>query len=120
MKLAFHECKSISTKMARLLSSMLQLTMDELGPHELKYLQLPKSTKQEVSMKMGVGISLDRILKGLEQQHTMHDYLLVLHVLMYVKMLVIDKTGMSLTIVGLEDNFLSKRDIKLEFMTSCV
>ena len=35
----------------------------------------------------------------------MHDYLLVLHVLMYVKMLVIDKTGMSFTIVGLEDNF---------------
>ena len=40
--------------MARLLSSMLQLTMDELGPHELKYLQLPKSTKEEVSMKMSV------------------------------------------------------------------
>ena len=49
--------------MARLLSSMLQLTMDELGPHELKHPQLPKSTKGEVSMKMCVGISLDRYLK---------------------------------------------------------
>ena len=36
----------------------------ELGPNELKYLQLPKSTKEEVSVKISIGIPLERILQG--------------------------------------------------------
>ncbi len=41
-------------------------TGHELGPNELKYLQLPKSTKEEVSMKISAGIPPERILQGIE------------------------------------------------------
>ena len=36
----------------------------ELGPCELKHLPLPQSTKQEVSMKISLGVPTERILEG--------------------------------------------------------
>ena len=39
-------------------------TGHDLGPQELKYLPLPSSTKQEVSMKISMGITAERILSG--------------------------------------------------------
>lgn len=39
-------------------------TGHELGPNELKFLQLPKSTKEDVSMKISMGIPPERILQG--------------------------------------------------------
>ena len=36
----------------------------ELGPQELRYLLLPKSTKEEVSMKMSMGVPAQNILQG--------------------------------------------------------
>ena len=40
-------------------------TGHDLGPHELKHLPLPESTKQEVSMKISLGIPPERILQGM-------------------------------------------------------
>ena len=40
-------------------------TGHELGPQELKYLQLTESTKEEVYMKIGQGIPPKRILQGI-------------------------------------------------------
>lgn len=40
-------------------------TGHDLGPQELKYLPLPESTKQEVTMKISMGIPPERILKGI-------------------------------------------------------
>ena len=39
-------------------------TGHDLGPQELKYLPLPSSTKQEVSMKISMGITAERILSS--------------------------------------------------------
>lgn len=36
----------------------------ELGPGELKHLPLPQSTKQEVAMKISLGVPTERILDG--------------------------------------------------------
>ena len=36
----------------------------ELGPGEFKYLPLPQSTKQEVAMKISLGVPTERILEG--------------------------------------------------------
>ena len=40
-------------------------TGHDLGPQELKYLPLPESTKEEVSMKISLGIPPERILQGM-------------------------------------------------------
>ena len=40
-------------------------TGHELGLQELKYLQLPESTEEEVSMKIDLGIPPERILQGI-------------------------------------------------------
>ena len=40
-------------------------TGHDLGPHDLKHLPLPDSTKQEVSMKISLGIPPERILQGM-------------------------------------------------------
>ena len=42
----------------------------ELGPGELKHLPLPQSTKQEVSMKISLGVPTRRILEEFIQKHT--------------------------------------------------
>ena len=42
----------------------------ELGPCELKHLPLPQSTKQEVAMKVSLGVPDDRILEGKEYYDT--------------------------------------------------
>lgn len=39
-------------------------TGHDLGPQELKFLPLPQSTKEAVSMKISQGIPTERILKG--------------------------------------------------------
>ncbi len=61
MALVFHECMLMNTRINRSVFSMFG---HELGPNELKYLQLPKSTKEEVSVKISIGIPLERILQG--------------------------------------------------------
>lgn len=38
----------------------------ELGSSELKHLPLPDSTKQEVSMKISLGVPTERILEGMQ------------------------------------------------------
>ena len=40
-------------------------TGHDLGPQELKYLPLPNTTKQEVAMKVSMGVPTERILKGI-------------------------------------------------------
>ena len=37
----------------------------ELGPQELQHLSLPKSTKEEISMKTSIGVPAERILHGI-------------------------------------------------------
>lgn len=39
-------------------------TGHDLGPQEFKYLPLPKSTKEQVAMKISAGIPPCRILEG--------------------------------------------------------
>ena len=39
-------------------------TGHDLGPQKLKHLPLPNSTKEEVSLKIGMGIPPERILQG--------------------------------------------------------
>lgn len=40
-------------------------TGHELGPDELKHLPLPRSTKEEISVKMSMGVPAERLLKGI-------------------------------------------------------
>ena len=48
----------------------------ELGPQELKYLLPPESTKEEVSVKISMGIPPERILKGNHTIHFLYMYML--------------------------------------------
>lgn len=40
-------------------------TGHDLGPHELKHLPLPNSTKEEIAMKMSMGVPAQRLLTGM-------------------------------------------------------
>lgn len=40
-------------------------TGHELGQQELKHLPLPRSIKEEVSMKMSMGVPAERLLQGI-------------------------------------------------------